>query len=358
MRSPGYNYDVSLFRRDYSFRIILVYHSFHEANLLGTLARFFLRGVIAMIRSNTPAGLQINRGCDTDEVRDLIVTDETAATLRILSVQVNRHIDGGTHAGQHLELDITNRIDGISAQLFKDMGRAGVPVTGMGRNLEMDICRDIAFLPSLTERPKQAFIINQESPDTQAASTADFLNTSSNLFLTAKAISHTLSFLGLHGSRSIRSSARTACEHQLYLPFLGILDHLLNLIISQEHNALSLGNSMDLDPIFVKSFQQRFHRARPLDTRYFKPILTTIRKTFFRGRKIVQITTRHAYTLEELPGIFHCVILHILNILVHPIRIHITFKDIFSFLIENLNRLQCLLHLLSKPSLICIRSQK
>ena len=81
------------------------------------------------------------------------------------------------------------------------------------------------------------------------------------------------------------------------LPFLGILYHLLYLVVREEHNALGLGDTVNLDAIFIQSLKKGFHGARALNARHLKAVLTAIRKTLFRSGKIIKIASRHTNAL-------------------------------------------------------------
>ena len=175
----------------------------------------------------------------------------------------------------------------------------------------MHIGRDIALLASLAKSPEQTFIVNQEGTDTQSTTATNLLNAAGNLFLATKAVAHTLTFLSLHGSRGIGCCTRAACQHQLDIPLLCILYHLFDFIVCQEHDAFGLGHTVDLNTELIESFQQGLHRAGALNARHLKAVLATVGKTFLRSGQVIQVTARHTDTLEEFPGIFHCVVLHI-----------------------------------------------
>ena len=105
----------------HSLRVILIDHALDKAALLGTLAGVVLRAVPAMGGRHGAAGLQIDRSRDADHLRHLIVADEATRGLWIFGVDINGARNRLPHGCQHLELNITHRVDGISAKHLQNL---------------------------------------------------------------------------------------------------------------------------------------------------------------------------------------------------------------------------------------------
>ena len=196
-------------------------------------------------------------------------------------MKVYRHIDGSTHGGKHLHLNVAYGVDAVGTQSFQHMGRAWVTMTRVRTYFEMAVGRNKAFFAGFTQGPKQTFIIDKKTAHPKTCTTTDLLDTTGNLFFATQTITHTLTFFSLYRSGGVGSGTRATGQNKLHVPFLGIFHHLFDFIIRKEHNTLGLGDTMDLDAIFIQSFKQGLHRARALNAGNFKTILASVREAFF-----------------------------------------------------------------------------
>ena len=105
----------------------------------------------------------------------------------------------------------------------------------------------------------------------------------------------------------ICGSSRPDGEDQVSFILVGKLYHLTDFFISQAHDTLGLGNTVQVQAITVHGFEQCSHDLRSLDSWNLKAILTAISKTLCAGRQIVGIAAGQAYGLEELSCFFHAV---------------------------------------------------
>ncbi len=263
-----------------------------------------------MVGGHAASCFEIDGGCHADEVGDLVVADEAAGGLGILGVKVDGNVDGGPHGSEHLELDVPHGIDAVGAEGFKYMCGAGVAVSAVGAHLEFAVGRDVTALSGFIQSPEKSFVIDEETAHSECGGPADFFDAAGDLLLSAKAVAHPLPLFGLDGGGGVRSRPGAAGQNKLDLPFPGIFNHGLYLIVREEHDALGLGDPVYLDAIFVQGLEKGLHRAGTLDAGDLETVLTAVFESFFRCGKVVKISSGHAYALKERTGILHCVKSH------------------------------------------------
>lgn len=231
---------------------------------------------------NRAAGLEVNGRSDADHLGNLVVTDEAAGGLGVLGVDINGTIYSLTHSGEHLKLNIADRVNGVGADAFKKLCRAGVAVTCVCGNLEVAVCGDLACLAELVECPEAALVIYEEAAAAEACGTLYVLNGADDLFLTAQAIAHAYALIGMYGCRSIGSCTGADCKDKVGAPVVSKLNHLADLIIGQAHDALSLGNAMQIEAVAVHCFKKCLHNLGALNAGYLKTELAAVSKTLLR----------------------------------------------------------------------------
>ena len=207
-------------------------------------------------------------------------------------MDINGAINCLTHGRQHLELDITDGVDGIRAQHFQNLGRAGITVTCMSGNLEMAVGGNLSSLAHLIQRPQTALVIDQETTTAEASRSLHIFNRPHDLLLTAETVTHADTFLSVNGGRGICGSAGTDGKDQVGLILVSQIHHLGDIFICQAHDTLGLGHAVQIQAIGVNRLQQSLHDLRPLDAGNLEAILAAISEAFLARRQIVSIATR------------------------------------------------------------------
>ena len=235
------------------------------------------------------------------------MADETTRGLRIFGVDINGARNRLPHSCQHLELNITHRVDGVSAQHFQDLCGAGIPVACMSGNLEMAILRNLTGFTHLIQYPQATFVIDQESTAAKPCGALYILDGSDDLLLSTQTITHPHAFFRVDRGGGIGRCTGADCKNQVGLILMGKVHHLGDILIRQAHDALGLGNTMEIQAIAVHCLQKSLHNLRSLNAGNLKAVLTTISKPFGAGRQIIGIASRLSDRLQELSCFVHAV---------------------------------------------------
>ena len=84
-------------------------------------------------------------------------------------------------------------------------------------------------------------------------------------------------------------------------------DHFCDLIVGQSHNALCLGDAVQIQAVFVHRLQQRLHDLGSLDAGDLKAVLSAVLEAFFGVGERISVSAGQTDRLEKLSCMFHAV---------------------------------------------------
>ena len=253
------------------------------------------------------AGLEVDGSCDSDHLGNLVVADETAGGFGVLRVDVDGAVHCLAHRGQHLELDIADGVDRVRAEHLEHLCGAGVAVSGMGGNLEMAVLRDLSRLAHLVQDPQAALVIDKETSAAEPGGALDVFDSPDDLFLSAQAVTHPDAFFCVDGGGSVGRRPGSDGENQVGLPLVGELNHFADLRVGQAHDALGLGDTMEIKSIAVHGFEEGAHDLWPLDSGNLKAVLATVLKTLLRIGQVIGVAAGETGLFQEFSGFIHTV---------------------------------------------------
>ena len=107
--------------------------------------------------------------------------------------------------------------------------------------------------------------------------------------------------------RGVGRRARADGKNQVGLPLVGEGDHLGNVLVGEAHDALRLGDAVQVEPVGINGLQQRLHDLGPLDAGHLEAVLPAVLEAFGRVRQTVGVAAGLADALEEFAGFLHAV---------------------------------------------------
>src|SRR5581483_6929723 len=91
------------------------------------------------VRRVAAAELDVHRRGDADQLRDLVVADESADVVRRLDVDVERDVDRGPDRGDLREGQIGGQVDRVGAEVGEDAGGGRVRGGEHHRDLRLHV---------------------------------------------------------------------------------------------------------------------------------------------------------------------------------------------------------------------------